>query len=158
MFGNVRGGGWFLHHKYAHQAERIQQWMQAKIDGGIDQPIVAIVEIGAGFNTPTVTRFPVESFARELGDRARFIRINPTEPEVPEDLTAVSLEEGWQVLLDVAKSSGVQIKGSKEADERNIKNDLKHSSLLVPKATSLSCRRYFGHFDWRRFLDQLRRD
>ena len=153
MFGNVRGGSWFLHHKYEHQAERIQEWMQKKVDG-IEQTKVVIIEIGAGFNTPTVTRFPVESFARELG-RARFIRINPTNAEVPEDLRAIALQEGWQVLLDIATSSGIQ--AAKETED-DIKKELLQSSLLVPKASSLSYRRYFGHFDWRQFLHQLRMD
>merc|ERR1719387_144446 len=114
MFGNVRGGNWFLHYKYEEQAKKLQQWMQEKIDNTIDQPPkVAIIEIGAGFNTPTITRFPVESFARELGDRGRFIRINPTEAEVPDDLGAIALEEGWQVLHDISKSNGV----AKNVDE-----------------------------------------
>lgn len=153
MFGNVRGGSWFLHHKYEHQAERIQQWMQQKIDA---HSKVVVIEIGAGFNTPTVTRFPVESFARELGDLARFIRINPTEAEVPEDLKALALEEGWQVLQDIKKSSGLQKDTSEVQEEHDVKKMLLQSDLLLPKSTCSRYERYFGHFDWRNFLGDLR--
>lgn len=35
MFGNVRGGGWFLHTKYEAQNVAMQRWMQEKVDAGL---------------------------------------------------------------------------------------------------------------------------
>jgi O-acetyl-ADP-ribose deacetylase (regulator of RNase III)/NAD-dependent SIR2 family protein deacetylase len=152
MFGNVRGGSWFLHHKYEQQNTAMQQWMQKQLDGGSN---VLILEIGAGFNTPTVTRFPVESFARELGGRGRFIRINPTEADVPDDLNAIALKEGWQVLGDLVQSPGL-VSGTNYTDiEKQVREMLAESNLLVPDQVTLQYRRYIGHFDWRNFLSQL---
>jgi hypothetical protein len=68
---------------------------------------VAVLEIGAGFNTPTVTRWPVESFVRDLGLRGRLIRINPSDSQVPTDINAVGIYKGWKVLDDIkTKSAG----------------------------------------------------
>jgi hypothetical protein len=79
MFGGVRGGSCYLHTKYEAQNQAIQNWIESHIQQGSN---VAVIEIGAGFNTPAVTRLPIEAFARELGDNGRLIRINPTEPDV----------------------------------------------------------------------------
>jgi hypothetical protein len=99
VFGNVRGDGNFLHGLYDEQNYALRRWMKMNVDSN---RTVAIVEVGAGFNTPTVTRFPMESFARQLGERGRFIRINPSDVEVPSDLKkAISIDEGWQVLKDI---------------------------------------------------------
>jgi O-acetyl-ADP-ribose deacetylase (regulator of RNase III)/NAD-dependent SIR2 family protein deacetylase len=62
MFGNVRGGGWFRHNKYEEQNAALQNWMAQVL---ASHKNVVVLEIGAGFNTPTVTRFPVEAFARD---------------------------------------------------------------------------------------------
>ena len=48
---------------------------------------IVVVEVGAGFNTPTVTRFPAEAIVREFGPaRAALVRINPSDHGVPTDL------------------------------------------------------------------------
>ncbi|CAB9505567.1 Protein-ADP-ribose hydrolase [Seminavis robusta] len=153
MFGNVRGGNWFLHNKYEAQGTALLKWMQHKLDAGSK---VVVIEIGAGFNTPTVTRLPVESFARELGDRARLIRINPTEASVPEDLNAVALEEGWQVLADIGESEGIEgNKTTVKEEERGVKQALSDADLLVSNSIRVRYARYFGHLDFRKFLGQL---
>jgi NAD-dependent SIR2 family protein deacetylase len=163
MFGNVRGGSWFLHHKYQNQNNVIQKWMENHITKGSK---VAILEVGAGFNTPTVTRFVVESFARELGSLGRFIRINPTEAEVPEDLGAMAFEEGWQVLEDLARSPGLAGNGThhdgggdgttqQQVAEKAMRQVMADSNLTTPDQVALQYQRYMGHFSWRRFLQQL---
>jgi O-acetyl-ADP-ribose deacetylase (regulator of RNase III)/NAD-dependent SIR2 family protein deacetylase len=154
MFGNVRGGDWFLHRKYEEQNDALQKWMERKVDDGSK---VVIIEVGAGFNTPTVTRLPVESFARELGGRATFVRINPTEAAVPEDLNGIALEEGWKVLRDIGRSGGTDNRSIKE-EELSVKQALAESELLAPDHITMRYRRYFGHMDWRHFLNQLRDD
>jgi NAD-dependent SIR2 family protein deacetylase len=156
MFGNVRGGSWFLHHhKYNVQNQALETWMESLVDSDLN---VVILEIGAGFNTPTVTRFPAESFARNLGDRAKFCRINPTEAEVPEDLRSVALEMGWEALNSLKASQALP--GS-ERQAREVEEYLRKeqgaANLLVPNNQTLGYTRYFGHFDWKSFLCQLKR-
>jgi O-acetyl-ADP-ribose deacetylase (regulator of RNase III)/NAD-dependent SIR2 family protein deacetylase len=163
MFGNVRGGSWYLHHKYHEQSHAIQKWMEDHISNGSK---VAILEIGAGFNTPTVTRFVVESFARELGCLGRFIRINPTEAAIPEDLRAVAFEEGWQVLRDLAMSSGLARRGHENGTcwraeiplEKAIRKQMAGMNLIVSDTGALQYYCRLGHVGWRGFLQRLRGD
>jgi hypothetical protein len=51
----------------------------------MSEPLL-ILEIGAGFNTPGVVRYPLERLAAQHAD-ARFVRINREYPEVPDWLT-----------------------------------------------------------------------
>jgi hypothetical protein len=44
--------------------------------------LLLIVDIGAGFNTPGVVRWPLERLALRQSE-ARFVRINVAYPEVP---------------------------------------------------------------------------
>ena len=157
MFGNVRGGSWYLHHKYEEQNESLQRWMQSLANDGTSK--VVVLEVGAGFNTPTVTRFPMESFVRELGHRGRLIRINPTEPDVPEDLNAVALSEGWQVLDDIVNSPtpSSSIPQERVATlEDDVRQDLAKEGVHIPTTTISHIRRHLGHFDWKIFLNQLK--
>ena len=151
LFGNVRGGSWFLSTKYVEESNALQKWMQEKIDS--DQKVTAI-EIGAGFNTPMVTRWPVESFVRELGqtDRGTLVRINPSDPEVPSDLRSLSLAKGWQVLLDLKCAT----EGSVDSHlEKKVIKKQELEGLKVPEAYVKAAYRQIGHFDWRRFLASL---
>jgi len=50
----------------------------------MSEPLL-IWEIGAGFNTPGVVRYPLERLAAQHAD-ARFVRINREYPEVPDSL------------------------------------------------------------------------
>ena len=156
MFGNVRGGSWFLHHeKLQTQNQDLQDWMTDLLTKHATKKVV-VLEIGAGFNTPTVTRFPVESWTRALGSkRARLIRINPTEPEVPEDLKAIAIAEGWQVLNDIQNSPSVRAL-DKHTLEARVEKQNKENDLVVPRHMQQHMERYLGHFDWRLFLKQLR--
>ena len=159
MFGNVRGGGWFLHHaKYQRQNVALQQWMEHHIAATPKNKNVVVLEIGAGFNTPTVTRFPMEAFVRELQMRngnGRLIRINPTEAHVPEDLHAISLAEGWQVLEDIQSANTDNLPAL--SLEEDVRTHQYEQDLMVPHHQSTEYfRRRFGHFDWRQFLNQLR--
>jgi len=99
VFGNVRFGREYLHARYEEQNDVIRDWMEKLVSSTTET--VAIIEIGAGFNTPIVTRYPMESFARDLGNRGRFIRINPDHSEVPDDVLGLSLAAGWEVLDEI---------------------------------------------------------
>eukprot|EP00934_Nitzschia_sp_Nitz4_P003152 Nitzschia sp. Nitz4//scaffold28_size193895//71689//73674//NITZ4_001649-RA/size193895-processed-gene-0.221-mRNA-1//1//CDS//3329545934//3142//frame0 len=151
MFGNVRGGGWYLHHdRLERQNVALQKWMEAHIHSN-----VVIIEVGVGFNTPTVTRFPMESYARELGRKAHFIRINPSDPEVPEGISALALPEGWESLAAIQNSSVVS---DASALEHKVRHQLYESDLMIPSQVFQQQKRSLRHFDWRRFLRQLRAD
>jgi NAD-dependent SIR2 family protein deacetylase len=114
LFGNVRGGKAFLHHEvYEQQSASLERWIDSLQQQGKS---LVVLEIGAGFNTPTVTRFLSEAVVRAMNrshDNAKdgddhttvatntsafLIRINPTEPEVPPDIPAIAIRDGWQVL------------------------------------------------------------
>ena len=151
VFGNVRSDGNFLHGKYEAHNDALRHWMQMHRDS---RSKVVIIEVGAGYNTPSVTRFPIESFARQLGDRGHLIRINPSDPEVPSDLTnALAIAEGWQVLNDIAFSSPSP---TEEADKQEIMNYQAVEGRTIDYEQSLGFAPRFGHFDWNTFLGQLK--
>ncbi len=56
---------------------------------------LAVVEIGAGFNTPGVIRWPGEQVTRALPN-ARLIRVNRDHPDVPDDLA----DRAWAIAAD----------------------------------------------------------
>lgn len=100
-FGNVRGGKWFSHAPYADSQRRLIRWIETRAADEASPPL-AVLEIGCGFNTPIVTRFPAVSIASDLGARARFIRINPSDADVPRHLIdAIGIRRGWGVLRDL---------------------------------------------------------
>ena len=61
LMGNVRGGAWFLHTPYDEQSRQAEAWVESILQDSSKRLVV--LEIGAGFNTPTVTRFPMESIS-----------------------------------------------------------------------------------------------
>eukprot|EP00759_Apiculatamorpha_spiralis_P002935 PhF_6_TR11304/c0_g1_i1/m.18247 len=101
VFGNVRGGNWFLHTPHLESQQKIRAWVQRILTEG---KRLTILEIGAGFNTPVITRFPMEALTAE-GTGVRLVRINPTECEVPSILQnagkAIGISRGWDVLREI---------------------------------------------------------
>jgi len=152
MFGNVRGGRWFLHHdKYEKENVALQQWIQDIVK--TPDTKVAVIEVGAGMNTPMVTRFVSESIVGELGERGSLIRINPSQPEVPDGIRAVAIPAGWQILSDIEETS-VQKVGYE--DETVLRQLQEENELVTDKAMGHRIAAAFGHFNWRHFLHQLR--
>ena len=80
MFFNVREDATFVETPYLDQAEHCVGW----INSAMNEPLF-ILEIGAGFNTPSVIRYPLERIAAKHAD-ARFVRINLEHPTVPVSL------------------------------------------------------------------------
>ena len=75
MMLNVRGGSWFVEKPYERQCVAFQAWLRKAVEGQL-----LVIEIGAGFNTPSVIRWPCEAItARSHG--AHLIRINPQHPK-----------------------------------------------------------------------------
>ncbi|MEW8521428.1 MAG: Sir2 silent information regulator family NAD-dependent deacetylase [Candidatus Thiodiazotropha endolucinida] len=77
VFMNVRGGYWFLDHPYQAGAEALNAWLSDHRKSRL-----AVLEIGAGFNTPGVIRMPMETVAQQLAD-ATLIRISKDHPDGP---------------------------------------------------------------------------
>eukprot|EP00954_Amorphochlora_amoebiformis_P029549 1393317-Amorphochlora_amoeboformis.AAC.1 len=164
LMGNVRGGGWFIHDHYKKYQKRAIDWVNAAKASGQK---VAVIEIGAGFNTPVVTRFPAESIARDLGSKkaenSAFIRINPSDPQIPMDLPrAVGIPSGWQVLHELSLPD--QKESSKAKEEEAVAE-----KLIAERAARISAelkkrgrpeqwerfREHVGHFDWEKFWKAL---
>jgi NAD-dependent SIR2 family protein deacetylase len=81
VFMNVRGGDWFLEEPYEAQRERWRRWF-----GGIRcGERLLLLDIGSGFNTPSLVRWPMERLA--LRDPvARIVRINLHHADLPREL------------------------------------------------------------------------
>lgn len=85
VFFNVRGGHWFVEAPWRRQFEVLCQWLPSASNERL-----LVVDIGSGFNTPSVVRWPMERTARAV-PTARFVRINRKEPELHVDLGARAL-------------------------------------------------------------------
>lgn len=77
---NVRGGYWFIEEPYLNQAEKLRDWIQSTVGKRL-----LIIEIGAGFNTPVVIRWPNEHLVINHPD-AHLIRINWVQPNAPKEI------------------------------------------------------------------------
>ncbi|KAJ3108611.1 hypothetical protein HK100_003405 [Physocladia obscura] len=91
---NVRGGDWFLEGEYAKQEIVYEAWKlevlhKVKTEG----KKLVILEMGAGFNTPGVLRYPNERLAEQL-DGISLVRVNKEFADIP------VLSEGVGVSLD----------------------------------------------------------
>jgi NAD-dependent SIR2 family protein deacetylase len=75
MFMNVRAAHWFLETPYLPQRERLISWLDS-----VSGRKLLVIEIGAGFNTPSVIRWPAEQIATQHAD-AKLIRVNPEHAE-----------------------------------------------------------------------------
>ncbi len=84
VFMNVRGGGWFIEHPYEAGSNKLNDWLQKVRDKKI-----AVLEIGAGFNTPGVIRMPMETICSRFPN-ATLIRINRDHSSGPEGTISIS--------------------------------------------------------------------
>jgi NAD-dependent SIR2 family protein deacetylase len=80
VFMNVRLDDAFVEVDYEAQGERFVDWL-----GGAMDDTILLLEMGAGFNTPTVVRWRMEQIAR-LTSEARLVRINLADARVPGEL------------------------------------------------------------------------
>ena len=102
MFFNVRGGSWFSHKPHDAAAASFQAWLE---DARVKKHSIVILEIGSGFNTPTVTRFPMESLAADVERmNARLVRMNPADWQVPGYLKS----KGRAVELSLGAEEGLR--------------------------------------------------
>jgi NAD-dependent SIR2 family protein deacetylase len=80
MMLNVRGGSWFVEKPYELQGRRFNEWLGAASKGQF-----LIIEIGAGYSTPSVIRWPCEALAAN-SPNAHLIRVNLHHPEAHDSL------------------------------------------------------------------------
>jgi hypothetical protein len=80
MFFCVRGGEWFIESAFDTQRHRYHDFIQRSINKKDD--IFTIIEVGVGFNTPSVLRWPMDQLVSECKN-VRLIRINMHAPDVP---------------------------------------------------------------------------
>mmetsp|Transcript_11522 Transcript_11522/g.13230 ORF Transcript_11522/g.13230 Transcript_11522/m.13230 type:complete len:225 (-) Transcript_11522:105-779(-) len=147
VFGNVRGGNWFIHKPYLEQQQRFCRWvMDVKSKG----KSLVIVEVGAGFNTPTVTRFAAESIALELD--AKFIRINPQESEIPAEIQGLPMPTGVSIIKEI-KDNDKDISRWKASEQSVLRSQ---EATVSPASHIEHLRHHFGHFDWKIFMENLR--
>lgn len=101
VFMNVRGGDWFIDAPYRDSLAELRTWLGQSED----QPLL-VLDIGSGFNTPTVVRWPTERVIDQHPD-ARLVRINLTHPEVPPKIAARSLSVSADAALIIRALSEV---------------------------------------------------
>ncbi|CAF1239161.1 unnamed protein product [Didymodactylos carnosus] len=102
MFLNVRAGDWFLSTPYDQQAKQYNTWLTNSIQqANAANRLLVILEIGVGFNTPSVLRWPMESLA-ERHKNIRLIRINVDHSEIPTHL--VTGQKGVSLSMDATKA------------------------------------------------------
>ncbi|CAF0969429.1 unnamed protein product [Rotaria sordida] len=80
MFYCVRGGEWFIESAFDNQRHRYRDFLHRAIDKKND--LFTIIEVGVGFNTPSVLRWPMDKLVSEFKN-VRLIRINMHAPDVP---------------------------------------------------------------------------
>jgi hypothetical protein len=82
---NVRLDHSFIEEPYEEQQERLNTWLLEA-----QHERLLVIEIGAGFNTPSVVRWPMEDIVRAI-PQAQFVRINLTHPELPSEIADKSI-------------------------------------------------------------------
>jgi O-acetyl-ADP-ribose deacetylase (regulator of RNase III)/NAD-dependent SIR2 family protein deacetylase len=85
VFFCVRGGDWFIESPFQRSASARRAWLD---DIRADPSArLVVLELGVGFNTPSVLRWPDEEVVRSMPG-ASLIRVNLQDASVPADLTA----------------------------------------------------------------------
>ena len=78
---NLRKDGYFVQDSAWYEAERN---FSEFVTNAMDSKLV-LLELGVGFNTPTIIRFPFEKMTREH-DNITLIRLNLNQAVIPESL------------------------------------------------------------------------
>lgn len=125
IFANVRGGSWFVHDHLNEVQDKLIQWLN---EIKVAKKLLVILEIGAGFNTPIITRIPMESITRSMN--ARLIRINPQHFQIPNDIlkrgVGLSLPKGADVIstiLKILKEETIDSEYEEHIEENNQTTD-----------------------------------
>jgi len=84
VFMNVRGGHWFVEAPYLEQSKTLNYWLK-----NIRGKQLAVLEIGAGYNTPGVIRLPMQNIA-SLFENSTLIRINRDHADGPRGTISIA--------------------------------------------------------------------
>ncbi len=76
MFLNVRIDNSFIESPYDKGRQNLDNWIKQNMEKKM-----LLLEVGAGFNTPMVIRYPMESIAHQLPETT-FVRINDQHAEI----------------------------------------------------------------------------
>lgn len=100
---NVRGGRWFIESPREKQRNDFEKWKET-----VKNSRLVIIEVGAGFNTPMVIRWPNENLVSQ--NNARLIRINLENSNVPGEIISraaqlpleglEAIEALWDSIVD----------------------------------------------------------
>lgn len=96
-FLNVRIDRFFVERPYDEQRTRITNWSTK-----VGRDPVLVVEIGAGFNTPGVVRWPGEQLVASHPE-SKLIRINAQHPDTPAALAGRALGFAGDASIVVAR-------------------------------------------------------
>jgi len=102
VFPNVRIDASFVDDHFAETGAALERWLaEGRTDRGV------VLELGAGFNTPGVVRFPGERLVRALPDWT-LVRVNLTDADVPAELggRGVSLPGDAAGVLQALSGAG----------------------------------------------------
>ncbi len=96
---NVYAGDWYINDHFEAGRVAANDWVA---DAAASHDPVTVIEIGAGFNTPAVIRWPIERIVSAL-PHARFVRINPDHSGVPPEIAdrSVSIDLDAHAALDI---------------------------------------------------------
>lgn len=119
VFFNVRGGDWFVETPYREKGKAYRSFVQEAIEDALNikagtandddtkpSKTVVILEIGAGFNTPGVLRWPNEYLLEEY-ECVRLVRLNRDYPQVPKSVRAVGVPLDASLVMPLFLSDGV---------------------------------------------------
>ena len=85
---------------------------------------VVLLELGVGFNTPTIIRFPFEKMVRE-NEKWSLIRLNLDEAVVPESLGRLAVginEDIARSIKDISSCIGAAVGDSEDNSENREEN------------------------------------
>lgn len=147
VFMNLRASGGFIHLREDDAARRFLAWGEEMMK---QKKKVAVVEIGAGFNSPIVTRYPMEAFTREgTPNGGSLIRINPSDNDVPTDLPrALGLPVGGEALKEL-----LRLGRETPAEELKAAAD----NVQAAREARRGSAGRFASLDWRQCVEQLMR-
>jgi len=130
--------------------QRLITWVKASFPKKL-----LVIEIGCGFNTPVVTRFPAESIVRNHPN-ARFIRINYDQADVPKDLPrALGIASASIPVLRLVRLLVDSIQKEGKSLETNLFEERHQIGLHREKEDWENFKDHYGHFDWEIFFDEL---
>ena len=113
VFLNVRAGHWFVEDPYVEQAERFTAWVKSAQESRL-----LVIEIGAGFNTPVVVRWPMERIVCQH-PRAHLVRVNLDHNEVPREIAKRSISIRCSAMVAITaiwEALGVGTAGGEHDD------------------------------------------